>query len=209
MRYLPCERCQHDADTCEIRQRVSEGVKRFNEASGQRLTSAKFTCERRLEGFELGARVIVTDREWVPSDNFGGIEHVDTEIYGTVLDHRGRKVELWLDEETATGNRHITIYPTPIGDDHLIGVRSAGARVDVEDAIKDMVREARKHRGEHGDDVYYCPDCGEFSEFLEWPDNGLARLRDSQVCPECGSAAVSESNDFAEKGLLPEQQGKT
>lgn len=203
MRYLPCERCQYDADTCEVRQRVSDGVREFNQVSGERLTSAKFTCDRRLEGFEVGARVIVTERTWIP--------FVDTEIHGTVLEHRGHKVRVWLDSETGEENRLITIYPTPIREDGAIGVVPTGESVSWEDAYAEMIREARKNRGDHGDDHFYCPDCEKYFAALRQTSTGVGFFaeHDDEVYPDCGNANAGCTEEFAERGLLPEQEGSS
>lgn len=212
MRYLPCERCQHDADTCEVRQRVSEGVREFNRIGGQRLTSAKFTCERRLEGFQLGARVIVTECCWEEAQGHYS-SHLTREcedVEGTVLEHRGHRVSIWLDRETGLGNRLVTIYPTPVREDGAIGVVPAGDSVSWEDAYAEMIRETRKRRGDPGDDHCYCPDCEQYFAALQWSSTGAVPFSvHEEKCPECGSKNAGSTDDFAEKGLLPEQQGKT
>lgn len=120
MRYSTCFNCAVDASTCQVRQRISRGIK------GLGLQSIKFRCDARQPMFREGQRVLFNWSLWEPGDDEWGASELPLIFKGTVIREIKTKFAVQVDSGTDASGEDIeakTVFKN--GESLLIKVRPA------------------------------------------------------------------------------------
>jgi hypothetical protein len=198
MRYLTCESCRFDPAQCARRSAVASAVAVFNQSAGadSRLTAIRFLCPDRLIGYEVGRRVQVEEAVFTHEGYLGGW---DT-ILGWIVDQKGDRVRIFLDEETSRKKRLIWLRPLPPRrDSDAIGVRPMAERVSPDEVRQLMVREIRSARGEVGDDELWCQSCRRWFGLTEPRYKACGT---TPWCPSCDVELLSAEQAVKEIAAL-------
>lgn len=127
---------------------------------GQHVTVASVKCSVPFDQFPPGSRANVVLIDYRYGYDYGERQVAET-YEGTVLRKRGRKVQLWLDEESPSGRTIISVYPDRLN--ALPGM----VQICPECRRPENRPEVRKSESS-GNDKFQCWKCDGYSSWEDW-----------------------------------------